>query len=274
MTSYDISKAFDSVQHFTIRASCERLNLPEEFIAYVLASLDGAESHVRCKDGLTSPFRIGSSVRQGDPLAALVFILVMDGLHQGLEHNPLGKTAAGYTMGGNGPTIHSAGYSDDTATTADSWAAAEEKHDWVREFFVAHHLRFNAGKTYCVVGTGTGVSCPASQKDCTKTTSTPDDRATKRRKVSSDPSPGRTQYATTNASDPRPVPTTETRRLPGIREEQIHDPLHGLPAPAELLDHPPPWDPHSSDKHDIETRDPSFAFRYLGYYIRLDLQCP
>ena len=54
--SYDIRKAFDSVQHFTIRASCERLNLPESFIDYVLCTLEDATSQVRCRDGLTDPF--------------------------------------------------------------------------------------------------------------------------------------------------------------------------------------------------------------------------
>ena len=90
VTSYDIRKAFDSVQHFSIRASCERLNLPEEFIGYILSTLDRAESKVKCADGLTTSFPILSSVRQGDPLAALVFIFVMDALHVGLHQHPLG----------------------------------------------------------------------------------------------------------------------------------------------------------------------------------------
>ena len=88
VTSYDIRKAFDSVQHFSIRSSCERLNLPERFIALLLAMLDGATSRVRCADGLTDDFPILSSVRQGDPMAALVFIFVMDALHVGLRNNP------------------------------------------------------------------------------------------------------------------------------------------------------------------------------------------
>ena len=119
VTSYDIRKAFDTVQHYTIRASCERLNMPEAFIKYVLASLDGARSRVRCQDGLTEPFDILSSVRQGDPLAALVFIFVMDGLHHGLERH-----GEGYTFMDDGTTVHSFGYSDDTAAVSATWEGA------------------------------------------------------------------------------------------------------------------------------------------------------
>jgi hypothetical protein len=135
VTSYDIRKAFDSVHKFTIRASCERLNMPPSFIDYVIACLDQAESCVRCADGLTGRFQIESSVRQGDPLAAIVFILIMDALHCGLENNPLGLTAKGYTMMDGGPTVHSLGYSDDTLTSSGSWESALAKHEWVREFF-------------------------------------------------------------------------------------------------------------------------------------------
>ena len=121
--------------------------MPEAFIKYVLASLDGARSRVRCQDGLTEPFAILSSVRQGDPLAALVFIFVMDGLHTGLQSSPLGISTIGYKMA-HGPTVCSLGYSDDTATMASSWDSAVGMHEWVREFLVAHHLRLNEDKSH------------------------------------------------------------------------------------------------------------------------------
>ena len=64
----------------------------------ILSTLDGAESKVKCADGLTTSFPILSSVRQGDPLAALVFIFVMDALHVGLHRRPLGGATPGYTL--------------------------------------------------------------------------------------------------------------------------------------------------------------------------------
>ena len=67
LLSYDVVKAFDKVQKFSVRASCERLNLPESFITYLLSTMTNATSSVRCKDGLTRPFALHSSVRQGTP---------------------------------------------------------------------------------------------------------------------------------------------------------------------------------------------------------------
>jgi ribonuclease HI len=163
LTSYDVRKAFDSVQQFSITASCDRLGIPRTFLGYVLASLTNAESSVRCKHGLTDPFTLQSSVRQGDPLAALLFIFVMDALHAGLSHNPLGNDPGRlYTMQ-NGSTVSSLGYADDTALTSSTLTGAALQHEWVREFFVAHHLRFNSSKSYCIVASGhnttTDTSC-------------------------------------------------------------------------------------------------------------------
>ena len=149
LLSYDVVKAFDKVQKFSVRASCERLNLPESFITYLLSTMTNATSSVRCKDGLTKPFALYSSVRQGDPLSALVFIFVMDALHCGLQTH-----GGGYDLMDHGATVHSLGYSDDTAAVSATWAGAREKHEWVREFFVAHHLRFDGPKSHCIIGSG------------------------------------------------------------------------------------------------------------------------
>ena len=53
LTSYDVKKAFDSVQRFSIRASCDRFNLPPLFADLLINSLEGAISRVVTRDGLT-----------------------------------------------------------------------------------------------------------------------------------------------------------------------------------------------------------------------------
>jgi hypothetical protein len=248
LTSYDVKKAFDSVHPFTIRASCERLNLPETFIRYVLDTLRGAVSRVRCNDGLTEPFDIRSSVRQGDPIAALLFIFVMDGLHAGLQRSPLGLADTGYLVSADTPEsaeVHSVGYSDDTCMVSSTWAGAVAKHEWVREFFVAHHLRLNATKSVCVVGSCLDVSAP---KTCS--------------------SGGKKDAARDPVESPRPA-GQPTRFLKGIDEAQVHDPAHGLPA-ATHFSADAPMQPQSMSKHDIHTRDSAFAFKYLGFQVRID----
>src|SRR6185503_7120053 len=84
LLAYDQVKAYDSVQAYTIRASLERFNLPEKFISYVLCNLENATSCFKTFFGPTSEFQVVTSVRQGDPLAPLIYICVMDALHEGL----------------------------------------------------------------------------------------------------------------------------------------------------------------------------------------------
>ena len=162
LTSYDVRKAFDSVQGFTLLATCERFGLPKIFASILVSSLSGGVSRVRTAGGLTEPIQILTSVRQGDPLAAIAFVLLMDALHAGFKHNPLAGPSApvtGYALaGGHGPTVHSCGYADDTLHANTSWAATRLQHMWVLDFFTAHHLRLNSSKSYCVVASGSGVS--------------------------------------------------------------------------------------------------------------------
>ena len=94
---------------------------------------------------------------------------------------------------------------------------------WLLDFFVAHHLRLNPNKSYCVVGSGTLVS-------------------------------------ETDSSSPTP------RGLPNIDENLIHDPLDGKPALHEQL-----TSPTSLVSPDIIARPPTYAFRYLGLMLRVDL---
>ena len=67
VVSYDQSKAYDSVQKYSIRASLERFNMPESFIHYVVSGLEGATSQVRTAGGLTESFDLHSGVRPARP---------------------------------------------------------------------------------------------------------------------------------------------------------------------------------------------------------------
>lgn len=153
--SYDQSKAYDSVQVFTVRATLERFNMPENFIAFVVSMLSGATSQVRCAGGLTDPFNLQSSVLQGDPMAPVLFALVSDALHAGMEDCPLFPEESrswGYAMrpteAGADPTrVCSAGYADDTAVVACDKGSIAGMHSWMRAFFGAHAFDFNTIKT-------------------------------------------------------------------------------------------------------------------------------
>ena len=164
LSSYDQAKAYDSVQEFSIRASLERFNMPESFIQLVVSGLHNATSCVRTAGGLTKPFTIRSGVRQGDPLAPLIFMFVTDALHEGLLNCPGKETESskwGYTFKDSDESeepvrICSSGYCDDAVVVATTPEAMQGMHGWVREFFGAHCAQLNVTKTELVCSTEKG----------------------------------------------------------------------------------------------------------------------
>jgi hypothetical protein len=153
--SYDQSKAYDSVQSFTVRATLERFNMPEPFIALILSGITGATSQVRTAGGLTAAFPLQSSLLQGDPLAPILYVLVSDLLHEGLESCPLFPERSrswGYVLRpdntGHAERVCSTGFADDTAAAASEPGAAAEMHSWVRAFFGANGFALNTVKTH------------------------------------------------------------------------------------------------------------------------------
>ena len=165
VVSYDQAKAYDSVQAYSVRASLERLGMPELMVSYVMSSLSGATSRVRTAGGLTEAFDLMSGARQGDPLSPLIYIFVMDAFHAGLRDNPVFPAECkcwGYQFsrtGGHGapPRVFSAGYCDDTVIVASSAESVQQMHAWVREFFGAHCLRLNCDKTVLVCSEGSDI---------------------------------------------------------------------------------------------------------------------
>ena len=77
MLAYDQSKAFDSVQTYSIKASLERFNLPPLFIEYAMSSLRDATSCFKTFYGPTEEIPVQASVSQGDPLPPLIYICIM-----------------------------------------------------------------------------------------------------------------------------------------------------------------------------------------------------
>jgi len=161
ITAYDVRKAFDSVQLYSIKAALSRYGVPEAFARFIISSMQEATSVVRTLHGLTESFDILTSVRQGDPIAALVFNLLMDSLHAGLRENPFrsGSEKCGYSFSplDGGYEVFTSGFSDDTLLLSDSWAGAVLQHRFLLDFFTAHRMGINASKTHCVIASGTGV---------------------------------------------------------------------------------------------------------------------
>ena len=162
VVAYDQQKAYDCVQKYTIRASLERFNLPDNFIRYVESYLEEATSCFKTFYGPTEDFQVLTSVRQGDPLSPLVYILITDALHEGLSHSPIGgQNVGGYRfLNDHKLRITSSGYADDMITYARSWKGVWEMHQWVREFCLAHRWNMNVEKCEFIISDCTGENDP------------------------------------------------------------------------------------------------------------------
>jgi ribonuclease HI len=143
---YDFQAAYDSVRHDDLLASLQRLRMPPEFIEFVRDSLTGLQSCVRTAYGNTAYFAVLRSIRQGDPLAPILFICFLDSLHCVLQTNPLAAGADdGYRIGGQ--SVASKGFADDTTVISGSCLGLARQHNVATQWANWHRIRFNATKT-------------------------------------------------------------------------------------------------------------------------------
>jgi hypothetical protein len=140
--AYDFKKAYDAVQHYSLRPTLERFNLPEKFIEIIENMHTPLSASIKTFYGLSDPFDVENSLRQGDPLAPLLFVLFTDALHEGLSESPLfliqGKPVrGGYRFIAHNTRISSLGFADDLGIVAESWPILYALHQWVIEFVTA-----------------------------------------------------------------------------------------------------------------------------------------
>ena len=91
---YDFRGAYDSVRHDDIRQACRRVSIPEAFIEFIVDSMTDLMSCVRIAYGCGDAFAVLRSIKQGDPLAPLLFIIFLDALHCVLHAEPASSRSA------------------------------------------------------------------------------------------------------------------------------------------------------------------------------------
>ena len=145
---YDIQQAYDSVQLTALIRSLTRIRLPASFIALIADSLTGLFSAILTSYGLTQSFPVKRSVRQGDSLAPLLFIILMDALHDGLDTNPFTFKQHGCTLTfpHNNIYLPSLGYADDSTVICNTLEDLKVQNEWVAFFMEFNHLRLNPKK--------------------------------------------------------------------------------------------------------------------------------
>ena len=163
---YDIAQAYDSVQRDVLLRAMRRLRMPDSFIELVSDSLTGLTSCVRTAYGVSKHFDVQRSLRQGCPLAPLLFVVLMDALHDGLERNPFTGEQAGLELklmrNASKLQMASLGYADDTNVLASSLANLCILNHWVHYFLRFNALRLNHGKCELVGRNADGMPVTAA----------------------------------------------------------------------------------------------------------------
>ena len=139
---YDISKAYDNVRWSSIENALQRIGAPRALVDFVIKSLEGTTLKMKTgkPGGMTEAVQIHRAIKQGCPLAPLLFVLVMDELHAGY------RKIGGYQLEG-GEVVSSRGYCDDTVILAQDLPTLRRMNNWTHKFFTAHGLQVNTTKS-------------------------------------------------------------------------------------------------------------------------------
>ena len=74
----DIQKTFDSVNHLFLITALKKLGFGETFIKWIQILLRNQESCIINGETTTKYFKLQKGTRQGDPISAYLFILVLE----------------------------------------------------------------------------------------------------------------------------------------------------------------------------------------------------
>ena len=78
MLTVDLQKAFDSIDHIFLLACLKKFGFGKNFIDWISILLNNNESCVSNGGHTTQYFKLNRGARQGDPIAAYLFIIVLE----------------------------------------------------------------------------------------------------------------------------------------------------------------------------------------------------
>ena len=87
LVTMDIEKAFDSLNHSFLLAVLKKFDFGTSFVNWIETILNKPESCVINSGKTTQYFHLNRGARQGDPISAYLFILVMEVSFSLIKHN-------------------------------------------------------------------------------------------------------------------------------------------------------------------------------------------
>ena len=87
--SHDLEKAFDRLEHPYLFRTLQKFGFPEELIKWIRILYNSANTKVLVNSQLTDTIEVQRSVRQGDPLSMILYILSSEPLGMRIKNDPL-----------------------------------------------------------------------------------------------------------------------------------------------------------------------------------------
>lgn len=139
----DWNKAFDRVEHEFLFRVLERFGFGEKLVGWVRRLYGGAQSCVKVNGVLTDRFVIERSVRQGCPLSALLYAIVVEPLATLIKTDE-GVEGIVLPYGGRCVINH---YADDTTITVRDGASVRRVLELVEKYGRASGAKINKDKS-------------------------------------------------------------------------------------------------------------------------------
>jgi len=138
MLDIDFYKAFDQVEFWLIRETMEYYGFPQQLIQAITNSFEGATLQYKLAGGTTAKVEQKRGVRQGDPLSAILFAIVINPLLKRLEELHQQEMPQSYC----GPHT----YADDLTQSATHEATLRRAAEIINEHSRVANLPINVNK--------------------------------------------------------------------------------------------------------------------------------
>ena len=139
----DQEKAFDRVNHSFLFKVMEKFNIGDNFINWVRLIYQNAKTRILINGHLTGKIDLKRGVRQGDPLSALLYVMVIEILAIQLRTNP---NIIGFTI--KKEKLVSFHYADDTTIAITQNKCWKEVIKELEQYEEATGAKINAKKTF------------------------------------------------------------------------------------------------------------------------------